>query len=581
LANALPGASTARRFARAGSSALPAVALRVARFVVSRPSATRLRVRTRFEQLRERRAPACLNAFERSIFSRHGEDGVIEEIFRRIGTTNRYCVEIGCGDGSRCNSRRLVEAGGWTGLLLEENPHDARFAAARFRAQPARALCARTQTANVDALLAAQEVPSRIDLLSIEIEGNDYWIWQSLTTTRARVVCIEYNASHPPWKSWIMPYDPNHRWIGDRHYGASLRALSALANAMGYSLVGCDRKGVSAFFVEDDLLADHFDRPKDVSFHYRCPKYAFPWFGYRRTASRQLHLRRFVEHTGGYPLLRPNTMDAEIWGSVARDYAAAPRRFSAADTVIDIGCHVGAFSALAAMRGAGKVLAFEANRENFEIASENLKPFPQCEVKHAAVWRSDLPQREPLRFTPSTDPTNTGGGSVLFEHVEESRRFGGRVVAAAGAATPPIAPSSLERGARDAAPQLATHAVASVALDEILEGLPRVRCLKIDVEGSEFPILLTATRLDRVDEIVGEFHECAEDEESLFRDSASVGTAGFRIERLAAALRTWDFFVICRRTHPRSGTFYACRGDSLRSRVGKTLALYGISGSRY
>jgi len=567
LQNAIFGAAKPRRFALEASVALPATARRVARFVVSRPSATRLRVLTRFEQLREARSPTCLNAFERSIFSRNGEDGIIEEIFRRIGTTNRFCVEIGCGDASRCNSRRLIEADGWSGVLFEENPHDARFAATRFATHPARVVRTRVHAEDVDALLEAQEVPPRIDFLSIDIDGNDYWVWKRLAATRARVVCIEYNASHPPWRSWIMPYDPHHRWVGNRHYGASLRALSALADAMGYSLVACDRKGASAFFVEDDLAASHFDRPKEVSFHYRCPKYALPWFGHRRRGSNRLHLREFIEHTGSYPLLRPSSMDADIWASVVRDYAAAPRRFDPDDTVIDIGCHIGAFSALAAMRGAGKVLAFEANRENFEIARQNLAPFPQCDVQNVAVWRSDLSQSERLLFTPSTDPANTGGGSVLFERPEESRRFGGYVVAPALAAPE----------ARAAVPEIATHAIASVALDEILAELPRVRCLKIDVEGAEFPILLTATRLDRVAEIYGEFHECAAEQVRLFRASAAIERGEFQIDRLASALRAQGFFVIWRRGGTRLGTFYASRDGSLRSRLGKILALYGIT----
>jgi len=567
LHDAIFGASRPHHFALDASSALPSTARRVARFVISRPSAIRLQLRTRLEQLREARSPSCLNAFERSVFSHNGEDGIIEEIFRRIGVTNRFCVEIGCGDASRCNSRHLIEAGGWSGVLCEENPHDARFAADRFAAHPVRVMHARVRAETIDALLEAQEVPPRIDLLSIDIDGNDYWVWKRLAASRARVVSIAYNASYPPWRSWIMPYDPDHGWIGNRHYGASLRALSALADAMGYSLVACDRKGARAFFVEHDLAASHFDRPKDVAFHYRCPKYALPWFGHRRRGSSRLHLRQYIEHTGGYPLLRPNTMDADVWASVVRDYAAAPRRFAPDDTVIDIGCHIGSFSALAAMRGAGKVLAFEANRDNFEIARQNLACFPQCDVQNLAVWRSDLSHSEPLLFTPSTDPTNTGGGSVLFERVEVSRRFGGYVAAAA-----PVAQEACA-----AAPEIATHPIASVALDEILAGLPSVRCLKIDAEGAEFPILLTATRLDRVVEIIGEFHECVADQARLFRASAAVERGEFRIDRLAAALRAQGFFVFWRRNGPRLGTFYACKGGSLRSRLGKTLALYGLT----
>ena len=96
-----------------------------------------------------------------------------------------------------------------------------------------------------------------IDLLSIDIDGNDYWIWEALAV-RPAVTVIEYNAKfHPPTK-WIMEYNAAHRWHSGDYQGASLQSLHELANAKGYRLVGCSLAGVNAFFVRNELAEDRF-----------------------------------------------------------------------------------------------------------------------------------------------------------------------------------------------------------------------------------------------------------------------------------------------------------------------------------
>lgn len=96
-----------------------------------------------------------------------------------------------------------------------------------------------------------------IDLLSIDIDGNDYWVWKAMTAIRPRVVVIEYNSSFGPDRSVTVAYDPSFRRY-EKHpsglyYGASLQALNKLAAQKGYFLAGCDSAGVNAFFVRDDL----------------------------------------------------------------------------------------------------------------------------------------------------------------------------------------------------------------------------------------------------------------------------------------------------------------------------------------
>ncbi|MCA1690680.1 MAG: hypothetical protein LC733_00205 [Actinobacteria bacterium] len=154
-----------------------------------------------------------LTAAEFKVFSQNGEDGVLAEIFRRIGTTNRYFVEFGIGNGSEGNSVFLADVLGWSGLFF--------------------------------------------DLLSIDIDGNDYWVWEALEAFRPRVVVIEYNGLLKNNACLVQPYDPDWAWDGTEFYGASLGALRSLGRKKGYVLVHTELSGTNAFLVQADLAA-HF-----------------------------------------------------------------------------------------------------------------------------------------------------------------------------------------------------------------------------------------------------------------------------------------------------------------------------------
>ena len=92
---------------------------------------------------------------------------------------------------------------------------------------------------NIESLFAANQVLEEIDLLSIDIDGNDYWVWQAIERYRPRVVVVEYNAIWPPDATWVQAYDATRPWDGTTHHGASIGALTVLAEKKGYRLV-CD-----------------------------------------------------------------------------------------------------------------------------------------------------------------------------------------------------------------------------------------------------------------------------------------------------------------------------------------------------
>jgi hypothetical protein len=198
-----------------------------------------------------------LERHERKVYSQNGEDGVLEAIFAAIGTTNRYFVEFGCGDTMECNCRRLLEQG-WRGLFMDR------------AGTPPLVQREHVSAENINGLLAKNEVPQVFDLLSIDIDGNDYWVWQAITW-RPRVVVIEYNA-HVAGDRTAIAYDPAFEWTGTDYFGASLRALAELAEEKGYRLVYCERCGVDAFFIAADALPPGF-APAAVETLYRPPNY--------------------------------------------------------------------------------------------------------------------------------------------------------------------------------------------------------------------------------------------------------------------------------------------------------------------
>ena len=215
--------------------------------------------------------PKRLNRFEAKTYSQGGEDGILQEVFRRIGTTNRFFVEFGCGDGTENNTVLLLTTG-WRGLWLEADPAAVRKIGSHFareiRDQRLEVSQAFVTAENIESLFSAANVPSVFDLLSIDIDLNDYHVWRSLTSYRPRVVVIEYNAVFPPGVDWVVDYDPRGAWDGTSRAGASLTALERLGRQKGYRLVGCNLGGVNAFFIREDLVGEHFAAPFSAEHHY-------------------------------------------------------------------------------------------------------------------------------------------------------------------------------------------------------------------------------------------------------------------------------------------------------------------------
>jgi hypothetical protein len=220
--------------------------------------------------------PARLIRYSHQLFSQNGEDGIVAELARRVGTSNRTFLEIGTGNGLENNTAALLMQG-WSGWWIEGSEENVAKIRRTFRRYVAagsltveRSL---VSTENVRATLERVHVPREFDLLSLDIDRNTYWVWAALEAYKPRIVVIEYNAMLPPDVDWKVEYRAERVWNRTSYFGASLKALELLGRKLGYALVGCDFTGVNAFFVRDDLLLDKFSAPFTAENHYEPPRY--------------------------------------------------------------------------------------------------------------------------------------------------------------------------------------------------------------------------------------------------------------------------------------------------------------------
>ena len=219
-----------------------------------------------------------LEKFGYKVFSQNDEDGIVNEIFNRIGTTNKFFVEFGVQDGLESNCHFLLFQG-WNGLFIEGDINYFNKINENFKnpiSNKSLTVLNKFITAeNINEILSnsrAKEI-NDIDLLSIDIDGNDYYIFDAINVVKPRVVVIEYNAKFPPPIEWVMPYEPTYIWDGSDKMGVSLETLTKLADKKGYRLVGTNFTGSNAFFVKKELCKDKFTENNTTSNLYNPARY--------------------------------------------------------------------------------------------------------------------------------------------------------------------------------------------------------------------------------------------------------------------------------------------------------------------
>jgi hypothetical protein len=214
----------------------------------------------------QRKPKSALEACAGKVFSQTDEDGITLEILKRIGISNSSCIEIGCGSGLENNSLILL-AMGWNAIWIDgvELAFDPQI-------NPSKLIHSQSFVTreNIYALVEglSQNLGSDIELITVDIDGNDGYIVQELLERgyRPSVFIVEINEVFPPPIVFKQNYSPNHVWDHTRNFGWSLQAFVNLFSESGYRLVACNpQTGVNAYFVRDDHSRFFEDIPTQVN----------------------------------------------------------------------------------------------------------------------------------------------------------------------------------------------------------------------------------------------------------------------------------------------------------------------------
>jgi hypothetical protein len=205
-------------------------------------------------------ATTDIRAAEFKVFSQFGEDGIIQYLVHKVPIENDVFVEFGVEDYSESNTRFLLSKDNWQGLIIDGGTDHIAFLKRtgldwRHHIDGVSAFVNRD---NINELIADHGVHGDIGLLSIDIDGNDYWVLEAIEVISPRILIVEYNSTFGPEAGVTIPYDGSFRreraHYSHLYWGASIAALAHLAATRSYALVGGNSAGNNAFFVREDVL---------------------------------------------------------------------------------------------------------------------------------------------------------------------------------------------------------------------------------------------------------------------------------------------------------------------------------------
>jgi hypothetical protein len=201
-----------------------------------------------------------IHANEFRVFSQWGEDGIIQFLLNRVPIENKVFVEFGVGDYTESNTCFLLKHSNWSGLVIdgsEQYIQQIRQSELPWR-HDLKTECSFITKDNINQLISSHDITGDIGILSVDIDGNDYWVWQAIDCIQPRIVICEYNSLFGPEQKISSIYDDNFiinkAHFSGLYWGASIAAFNHLAEEKGYSLVGSNSAGNNIFFVRNDVV---------------------------------------------------------------------------------------------------------------------------------------------------------------------------------------------------------------------------------------------------------------------------------------------------------------------------------------
>ncbi len=192
-----------------------------------------------------------------NVFTYHGEDGILGYLLSQLENIPETFVDIGSGDCIKSNCANLAVHFGWQGVFIDKDPKQLAVGKSFYKDKIKQGLSIRfteaeVTTSNVNQLIADAGYKNNVGLLSIDIDGNDYWVWKAIESIQPEVVLIEAKVEFG-YKSLAVPYGlQNHHSVDREYNGASVAAIKKLGIAKGYKLVGANKQGYNLFFVKQE-----------------------------------------------------------------------------------------------------------------------------------------------------------------------------------------------------------------------------------------------------------------------------------------------------------------------------------------
>lgn len=214
------------------------------------------------DRMRERGVVPDIHQTEFKVFSQFGEDGIIQYLVHlaKIQPDEKSLVEFGSDFYGEANTRFLVLNDNWRGLLIDGKEASIRTIRRQpfFWSHDITAVASFITAENINEIIGGAGYRGKIGLLSVDIDGNDYWVWEKISVVDPVIVVAEYNSVFGDERAVTIPYDPKFYRMkahySGQYFGCSLKALELLAARKGYSLVGCNSNANNCFFVKTDRL---------------------------------------------------------------------------------------------------------------------------------------------------------------------------------------------------------------------------------------------------------------------------------------------------------------------------------------
>lgn len=209
-------------------------------------------------ELNRNKSSKNIQDYEFKVFSQNGEDGIIQFLIQNTEIKNKIFVEFGVETYKEANTKFLLLNNGWSGLIIDgdKNAMEKIASSDLHWKYDLKSIGNFITKDNINEIIKSAGIEGEIGLLSVDIDGNDYWVFENIDCVNPQILIMEYNSMFGDTHKISVPYDENfvrsQKHYSNLYYGASIAALCDIANKKGYDLVGSNSFGNNLFFIRHD-----------------------------------------------------------------------------------------------------------------------------------------------------------------------------------------------------------------------------------------------------------------------------------------------------------------------------------------